>query len=1102
MTLFDLTTGLSRYCVRVLYKLCTVLLLAFFSCYTCNAQDFTLSVTVTDETCPGNGQLSFSVANAASTTPVNYQVFLLPDTATAIYNNTTPNVTSLTDGTYLVIASQTSNGNTVSDQEEVIIQDQTTPLLYDVTSNSTICGDDGSITITVTQGNPQTYEILTGPTTRAPQTSNTFENLPSGTYTVRVIDNCGEGIVKAHTVLSTESVILISPVSFPDTELPACDLITTNHIVSRQDPDIPIPMPLNVTYTLYPPGGGNPIIYTQVVNTFADLNGTIEQVIPFYYDTDYYYDLEVIDNCGTVYTVPNNLVRQKLTGVAGFDDAGCGEKFLILDVFKYVSPYYIEFNSYPEGFDPETFNTQHPGPFSNNHVDYGGEGIPVPYGVYEFTISDDCGHSELVTIELEEIEIEAISSERNGDCVNNLGSTEIVVADFELVGGNILDAPDEFTEELPFDLSSYINDDDNVEIGGLPPGTYQFEVIDECGNVYPIEVVIPEFSSSGLSSFTRPDCTEGRGSVRVSSGGYPLISVTITAAPPEFEETLPFDASEYIGEDGSLYMDNLPPGDYTFTANTDCSTNLSTDATVVGYEITSSSIEETRYCGAFDVTVAHDSNGVAFVNFWLQKLIDPDTDTWGHPTSNTAYDDGTPNPTNSKVLANNATTNTIISTGKFRVVKSFRSFGNGEDEKTCIEILYEFEFYDDLNITEIKSLTCSGDVADVEITAVGAEPLTYKIISKNGDTSFLIDNGSNNIFTGLESAIYEVRVDDPCGNFDTQPFNVAELPSLVTATTPSDIEVCDEDNDNIETFNLGQFDDTILDGQSLDDVTLTYHNSYDDAESGANPIPDEYIANVGTAQIFARVAYNDNDECIALTSFKIIVYALPELQMKDLWSVCEGASIIVTADPGYDSYLWSNGAQTRSIVVIEEGEYTVTVTNQYGCETSKTITVVNSQAPEISEINIEDWTDNDNVITVILGNTTGEEDFEYSLDGIIYQDSNTFTGLEPGQYSIYVRDKYNCGTDTQDAFLLTYPKFFTPNGDGVNETWRIKFSTVEPNMYVYVFDRYGKVITGFGANSQGWDGTYNGKRLPSTDYWFIVIRENGKEYKGHFSMIR
>jgi gliding motility-associated-like protein len=57
-------------------------------------------------------------------------------------------------------------------------------------------------------------------------------------------------------------------------------------------------------------------------------------------------------------------------------------------------------------------------------------------------------------------------------------------------------------------------------------------------------------------------------------------------------------------------------------------------------------------------------------------------------------------------------------------------------------------------------------------------------------------------------------------------------------------------------------------------------------------------------------------------------------------------------------------------------------------------------------------------------------------------------------------------------------------------------------MLIYIYDRYGKIVSSFDANNLGWDGTYNGYRLPATDYWFVVKRQNGKEYKGHFSMMR
>ena len=82
-----------------------------------------------------------------------------------------------------------------------------------------------------------------------------------------------------------------------------------------------------------------------------------------------------------------------------------------------------------------------------------------------------------------------------------------------------------------------------------------------------------------------------------------------------------------------------------------------------------------------------------------------------------------------------------------------------------------------------------------------------------------------------------------------------------------------------------------------------------------------------------------------------------------------------------------------------------------------------------------------------------------------------------------------------------YPKFFTPNGDGYNDTWAIKFSNFEPGLKVTIFDRYGQLLKILN-NTNSWDGVCNGNKLPSSDYWFVVTRENGKEYRGHFTLKR
>ena len=84
---------------------------------------------------------------------------------------------------------------------------------------------------------------------------------------------------------------------------------------------------------------------------------------------------------------------------------------------------------------------------------------------------------------------------------------------------------------------------------------------------------------------------------------------------------------------------------------------------------------------------------------------------------------------------------------------------------------------------------------------------------------------------------------------------------------------------------------------------------------------------------------------------------------------------------------------------------------------------------------------------------------------------------------------------------LPFPKFFTPNNDGYNDYWTIDFAYLAPNTGIRIFDRYGKFIKELNNNGV-WDGNYLGQQQPASDYWFIVTRLNGTEYRGHFSLKR
>ena len=133
--------------------------------------------------------------------------------------------------------------------------------------------------------------------------------------------------------------------------------------------------------------------------------------------------------------------------------------------------------------------------------------------------------------------------------------------------------------------------------------------------------------------------------------------------------------------------------------------------------------------------------------------------------------------------------------------------------------------------------------------------------------------------------------------------------------------------------------------------------------------------------------------------------------------------------------------------------------------------------------------------------------YEYKLDGGLWQDSNLFENLIVGKHIVAAREKSGCSIESNIWFLLIdYPRFFTPNNDGVNDTWNIEGLESQPEAVITVFDRYGKTLAVFRANELGWNGVWNGKGILSNSYWFKVryfeMEKRPKTVMSYFSLLR
>ncbi len=349
-------------------------------------------------------------------------------------------------------------------------------------------------------------------------------------------------------------------------------------------------------------------------------------------------------------------------------------------------------------------------------------------------------------------------------------------------------------------------------------------------------------------------------------------------------------------------------------------------------------------------------------------------------------------------------------------------------------------------------------------------------------------------------------------NTDSDCANISEVTLEVstTASNNASLSLCDTDGteDGLMSFNLTDANATIL-ANSPSDLNITYYETYNDALLENNSVGTSFTNTTPNHQtIYARV--ENSNACYGISEIELTVYDLPNIETEFETYYCLNFSPepivlqggVIDGSPSNYYYNWSTGETTSEIEIDTPGTYTVRVSNTNGCFKDRTITVSPSNIASITQIEVIDASQN-NSISVIVN---GEGDYEYALDNSNgpYQDGTTFNNVQPGIYTIYVRDKNNCGITEDFVSVIGFPKFFTPNNDEVNDYWQVYgvSEQFQANSKIYIFDRYGKLLTTLNPLSPGWDGTFNGEKMPTSDYWFKVTLEDGRTYTNHFTLKR
>jgi gliding motility-associated-like protein len=182
------------------------------------------------------------------------------------------------------------------------------------------------------------------------------------------------------------------------------------------------------------------------------------------------------------------------------------------------------------------------------------------------------------------------------------------------------------------------------------------------------------------------------------------------------------------------------------------------------------------------------------------------------------------------------------------------------------------------------------------------------------------------------------------------------------------------------------------------------------------------------------------------------------------------------------------------------GLYIYTVDNgQCGIASSSVDVQIirNSELTNVT-VRVNDFSSKNNSIEVLVNST---RKYEYSIDGIQYQNQNIFNDVSGGIQTIYVRGLDGCEFFSKEVFVKTFMTYFTPNNDGENDFWRL-LDFPDVNYTIYIYNRFGNLLKKINSTVGFWDGTREGVLLNSNNYWFKVVTESGEIFNGNFSLLR
>jgi gliding motility-associated-like protein len=302
-----------------------------------------------------------------------------------------------------------------------------------------------------------------------------------------------------------------------------------------------------------------------------------------------------------------------------------------------------------------------------------------------------------------------------------------------------------------------------------------------------------------------------------------------------------------------------------------------------------------------------------------------------------------------------------------------------------------------------------------------------------------------------------------------------------------------------------------VNGNAGDKFNWVGPNGFSSTEQ--NPI----ISNITAANSGDYIVTLTNSSGCSATSninLQVLPKIIPIINIPNqITTICEAQNIQLIAAGG-TSYKWSpiDGLSNPTIAnplasPLKTTKYTVYIT-QGDCSTTTDVLVnvskkANSNAGEDKKLLAGQ--------TAQLNGKASGDNITYSWSPTDYLDDPTKENpiaSPPKDITYTLTVKSDCNTSTDEVFVRVYPKIeipntFTPNNDGVNDTWNIQAAEAFTEPKLKVFNRNGQIIYESKGNFKPWDGKYNGKDVPTAAYYYtLFLNEDFQPFTGWVFLTR